>query len=147
MTGPVTRFFRMEGGQRRLLLEAFRELSRSRRALARKPVRELLTGSEGQPGESSAPDELVGNSELAKQIGWAVRAASAYTPWSSSCLVQVIAAQKMLRERGIGGVIYLGTARGDAAGFKAHAWLKHGETFITGEAGHEQYQVLTTFSW
>lgn len=137
----------MEGGQRRLLLEAFRALSRSRRALARKPIRELLAGSEGQLADGSDPVEEAGISKLANEIGWAVRAAAAYTPWNSSCLVQVIAAQNMLRDRGIGGVIYLGTARGDGEDFKAHAWLKHGDAFITGEAGHEQYQVLTTFSW
>jgi hypothetical protein len=29
----------------------------------------------------------------------------------------------------------------------AHAWLKCGDVFITGEAGHEQYRVLSAFSW
>ena len=30
--------------------------------------------------------------EQARAIGWAVRAASRYLPWSSTCLVQVLAA-------------------------------------------------------
>ena len=147
MTGPIVKFFRLEAGQRRLLIQAFSELSRARKALSRNPVRELIAGNESQPGDEIS---RAGSREVATQagnIGWAVRAAAAYVPWKSSCLVQVIAAQKMLRSRGIGGVVYLGAARGEGEEFRAHAWLKCGDAFITGEAGHEDYRVLSTFSW
>ena len=33
------------------------------------------------------------------------------------------------------------------SGLEAHAWLKCGELFITGESGHERYAVVSTFSW
>ena len=147
MSGPFVRFLRLDGVRRRLLIQALSELYRARKALSRKPIRELIAGSEILPGDEVSP---VGDAEDAGQasnIGWAVRAAAAYAPWKSSCLVQVIAAQKMMRARGIGGVIYLGTTRGDGEEFAAHAWLKHGDVFVKGEAGHEEYRVLTRFSW
>ena len=147
MSGPLVRFLRLEGGQRRLLVQALVELFRARKALSRTPIRELIAGSEIRPGDEVVE---VGNPEdagKAGNIGWAIRAAAAYAPWKNSCLVQVIAAQKMMRARGIGGAIYLGATRGREDEFAAHAWLKHGDTFVTGEAGHEEYRVLTTFSW
>jgi hypothetical protein len=84
-------------------------------------------------------------------VGWAVQAASRYTPWSNTCLVQVLAAQRMLRERGIAGAIYIGAVPGDGSsgsvGLEAHAWLKCGDLFVTGEAGHTRYTVVSSFSW
>ena len=147
MTRAITKFFRLGADQRRLLLQAVPELARSRRALSRRPVRELIAGVEEHSGEVVKQVLDSSEAELAGQIGWAVRAAAAYTPWNNSCLVQVIAAQNMMRSRGVGGAIYLGAARGEGEEFAAHAWLKHGDVFVTGEAGHEEYQVLTTFSW
>lgn len=147
MTGPITRFFRLEGEQRRLLLQAFSELHRARRALSQKPFRELIDGLEAHKGEfygSAGGQDVQGQ---ARAVAWAVRVASAYAPWKSSCLAQVLAAQKLMQARGIGGAMYIGAARGEENDFSAHAWLKHGETFITGESGHDQYKVLTTFTW
>ena len=147
MTGPVTRFFRLEGEQRRLLLQAFSELRRARKALSQRPFRELIDGLEAHKGEfvDSAGGQDV--HERARKVAWAVRVASAYAPWKSNCLVQVLAAQKLMQARGIGGAMYIGAARGEEHDFSAHAWLKHGETFITGESGHDRYKVLTTFTW
>ena len=59
----------------------------------------------------------------------------------------------MLHKRLLPGVIYIGAAAGEAggagtnAGLDAHAWLKCDEAFITGEAGHERYAVVSAFSW
>lgn len=149
MTAPIIKFARLERARRRLLMQAVYELYWARRQLARKPVRESLAGIEDHSAENTSGAVQVGDPVEAKNIGWAVRTASRITPWSNSCLVQVVAAQKIMCSRGIGGVIYVGTQLGEEnkEGFKAHAWLKHGEAFVTGEAGHDQYQVLTTFTW
>ena len=63
--------------------------------------------------------------------------------------MQVLAAQRMLQDRGIAGVIYLGATIDKKAeeNMRAHAWLKCDDQFITGEQGHEDYPVLTRFSW
>jgi hypothetical protein len=57
----------------------------------------------------------------------------------------------MLQKRGIAGVFYLGAtksgSRDETPGFLAHAWLKCNGEFITGEAGHRDYTVISSFSW
>lgn len=147
MTAPFIRFFRLEGEQRRLLMRAFFELFRARKALSKRPFRELIDGLDTHPGEVvSAIQEQAAEGQV-KTVAWAIRVASRYAPWHSSCLVQVLAAQRLMQARGIGGAIYVGAARGEEQAFSAHAWLKHGETFITGESGHDQYKILTTFTW
>jgi hypothetical protein len=65
--------------------------------------------------------------------------------------VQVLTAQRMLQQRGIAGAFFLGAEMGSGIdqgkAFAAHAWLKCGQEFITGEAGHEHYKVVSCFSW
>jgi len=89
--------------------------------------------------------------EIALRVGWAVRTASRFTPWNSTCLVQVLTAQRMLQQSGIAGTFFLGAEMGSGndqrEAFAAHAWLKCGQEFITGEAGHERYKVVSSFSW
>ena len=133
-----------------MFLAAFWQLGRARWDLRRRPVREVLAGF-GRPGEDDrAFEPTPGQLETASGIGRAVRAAAARTPWDSSCLVQVLAAQRMLRARGIGGEVFIGADTADEQGnpgFSAHAWLLCGEAFVTGEAGHARYQPVMSFSW
>jgi hypothetical protein len=88
--------------------------------------------------------------KTASGIGRAVRAAAARTPWDSSCLVQVLAAQRMLRGRGIGGEVFIGADTANEQGkpgFSAHAWLMCGDAFVTGEGGYERFTVVSRFTW
>lgn len=116
-------------------------------------VAELTLHRGAFDGPAVGPEAL----DQAQRIGWAVQAAAGYTPWRSSCLVQVLAAQRMLQRRLLPGAIYIGALLEEGpgegadpetnAGLDAHAWLKCGEVFITGESGHERYAVVTAFSW
>lgn len=85
-------------------------------------------------------------------IGYLVSTAAQFTPWQSLCLTQVLVVQRLLAKRGIAGQFYLGVRRGceltdDPMGLSAHAWLQCGEEIVSGAAGHEQYTVVSTFSW
>jgi hypothetical protein len=134
-----------------LFLVAFARLGSVRLALGRSSFRGMIRGLTVHPGQVASTPPGPADLRRAEAVGWAVRAASRYTPWSSTCLVQVLAAQRMLRERAIPGAFYIGAAPGEggagAVGLEAHAWLKCGERFITGEAGHQRYTVVSTFSW
>jgi hypothetical protein len=67
----------------------------------------------------------------ARRIGWAVRATAAFMPFRAACLQQAVAAQAMLRRRGITGVVHLGMdRRGDRR--EAHAWLEAAGVRMTG---------------
>jgi len=85
-------------------------------------------------------------------IGRLVAAAGRVTPWQSLCLTQVLVVQRLLAKRNIPGQFYLGVRRGcertdDPTGLSAHAWLQCGEDIVNGRAGHEQFTVVSTFSW
>lgn len=88
----------------------------------------------------------------ASWIGALVASAAKYTPWQSPCLAQVLTMQRLLAARGIPGQFYLGVRKGageggDSEGLQAHAWLECGDLIVNGVAGHEEYAVVSTFSW
>ena len=143
-------FLALDAQRRRLFLGAFRRLRTARRALREQPFRDLLPVA-GAPGDATplaAPSNR--DMERAQAIGWAVRTAARYAPGDNSCLVQVLAARDLLQEAGIAGTVFIGAGQdaGESnAGFAAHAWLKCGDAFVTGEAGHERYAVIAVVSW
>jgi hypothetical protein len=78
-------------------------------------------------------------------IGWAVRTASVRTPWSSTCLVQALAAAAMLRRRKIPCTLFLGVAR-DVQQIIAHAWLCCGDDVLTGQEPIQRFAQISAFS-
>jgi hypothetical protein len=150
---PLRQFLRLDRQRQRLFLEAWRVLGSVRLDLRSTPFKRLVAGFTLHRGPFAAPAVGPEALEQARRIGWAVRAAARYTPWRSTCLVQVLAAQRMLQQRLLPGAIFIGAAAGEGggleanAGLNAHAWLKCGEAFITGESGHERYAVVSAFSW
>lgn len=157
MLRPLRQFLRLDRQRQRLFLEAWSALGSVRLALRSTPFKQLVAELTLHRGPVDAPAVGPEALEQARRIGWAVLAAAAYTPWRSSCLVQVLAAQRMLQQRLLPGAIYIGALLeegpgADASpetnyGLDAHAWLKCGDAFISGESGHERYTVVTAFSW
>ena len=65
-----------------------------------------------------------------------MRAVGRRFPWLFICLPQAMAAQAMLRRRGIASSITFGARRPSVQGGKAaelHAWLHHGDQMLTGQ--------------
>ena len=84
--------------------------------------------------------------ELANTIGRAVVSASRHTPWNSNCLTQAFTAQRMLNRNQIPGLFFLGLKK-NSEQLQAHAWLKCDDHILTGKHGHEDYTIMSTFSW
>ncbi len=155
MFRKLTAFRALDPQQRRLFLRAYYLLASMRLAIAMRPFKRLVAGLETHHGEAEQSPLTTAQLACAHQVGRAVRTAANNTPWQSACLVQALAAQRMLQQRGIGGAFYLGAAtraatqaeNSEPPGLAAHAWLKCNDDFITGEAGHEQYAILSSFSW
>ncbi|WP_025716574.1 lasso peptide biosynthesis B2 protein [Paenibacillus sp. 1-18] len=80
-----------------------------------------------------------------RHISHAVELASRYTPWHSSCLVQAIAAMTLLRRRKLDCTLYLGTAKNAAGRLTAHAWVRSGPIYVTGEREMEAFTVVGIF--
>ena len=151
MLRRIRKFLALDWQHKKLFLQAYLVLGKVRFSLLRRPFKKLVV-------ELNVSRDAVVQTPLepsaraaALALGWAVRTAANFTPWESTCLVQVLAAQRLLQKRGIAGVFYLGatnTGAGDEApGFQAHAWLKCDGEFITGESGHRNYTVISSFSW
>jgi len=82
-----------------------------------------------------------------KRIQWAISAAARRTPWDSACLAQSLTGASLLRRKNIPARLYLGLAKDKSGtGYCAHAWLRCGETILTGAGGHERFHVIAVFS-
>ena len=151
MPGRLRRYLALDRSRRRLLWPAWFALGTARIKLMLTPLKKMTEGLARHEDSASTPGLKAPDAKQARDVGWAVQAASTATPWNSSCLVQVLAAQKMLQRRGIPGVFYIGAAPGEnppaSSRLEAHAWLICGSDVITGEPGHERFTVLAAFSW
>lgn len=82
---------------------------------------------------------------LQRKVSKAVHAMSRLTWWESQCLVKAVAAMKMLKRRGVESTLYLGSGRDDNGAMIAHAWLRSGTYYVTGNEGLERYAVVAVF--
>jgi hypothetical protein len=151
MIRRLRKFLALDRQQKKLFIQAFFLLGWARISLLRKPFKVLFAELNLHRESVLQPPLEPSAQETARSIGWAVRTAASFTPWESTCLVQVLAAQRLLQKRGIAGVFYLGATntrvRDETSGFSAHAWLMCNGEFITGESGHRNYTVISSFSW
>ncbi|HAF31145.1 MAG TPA: lasso peptide biosynthesis B2 protein [Bacteroidales bacterium] len=67
-------------------------------------------------------------------------------PWKVKCFEEAIAAKKVLEKYKINSTLYLGVNKSVKNSLIAHAWLKSGDVFITGEKGHKQYAITGFYS-
>ncbi len=100
----------------------------------------------GQPMAESVRQVSPEHVRLIRRVAWAVKRASALTPWPSVCFPQAVTAKMLLRQRGLSSTLYLGAAFNDARDLTAHAWLRCGPLYVTGGPGHRQFRVVASFA-
>lgn len=128
-----------------LLAEAWLSLAWSR-LLIFLPFRRIapLLGAPGCETEWQEPPRDM-QIEL-DRVADAVRIASRAAWWECKCLVQALAAMRMLKRRGIGSTLYLGTGRDKAGRLAAHAWLRSGSRIITGAEERYRFTVVGMYA-
>lgn len=136
------------GPRRRLALEAYGLLGVCRLLILALPFKFLaarLMGWFMAETLTRMPDRAQAR---AADVGWAVRRMADHTPWQSTCLAQALAAQNMLRRRGLGSTVYLGVARHREAtqGLEAHAWLRCGDAIVTGAEEMDDFQSVASYA-
>ncbi len=67
----------------------------------------------------------------AERVAWAVSKASRYVP-RSTCLVQAMAAKRLLANLGHEAELHIGVAKDDEDRLEAHAWVESGGEILTG---------------
>jgi hypothetical protein len=141
----LCKFVRLPLVEKLLLLEAALHMAPARLAVLWLPFRMIAPLLGRQRCES--PLEVAPKQEhTAQLIGAAVTTISRHSFWRSTCLVQAVAAQLMLKRRGIPATLYLGTARDMEKHLLAHSWVRCGHEILTGAAGHERFTIVASFS-
>jgi hypothetical protein len=95
---------------------------------------------------ASRPPRRVSRFALAEVawITWAVETVGA-KPWMRAlCLPRALAAQAMLRRRGIASRLCLGVAR-EGTGLAAHAWIELGNDVVVGGREAPRFTRLVEF--
>lgn len=81
-----------------------------------------------------------------KHITKAIRVISRYTPWKSTCMVRAVAALQMLEKRGIESTLYMGVAKDKKGQMIAHAWLRSGAYYVSGDDAMKGFVVVEKFA-
>lgn len=103
-------------------------------------------GRLGTLDEETAPTDDPGSRQAAERVSWAVSATSRWVPWRATCLMEAVAAKKLLERRGVSSTLYLGVASADPeTAFEAHAWLRCGTAIVTGDAERQRFTAVTAF--
>ena len=79
------------------------------------------------------------------RIAWAVRAAAIRAPFRAVCYQQGLAAQMMLRRRGLDSQLYFGAAHHQGQGLTAHVWVRCGGIDVVGGEEAHLYPPLAQF--
>jgi len=148
MLKNVRKYFLLTGQQKKLFFEAYLTLGYYRIAILICTFKSLVSELD-QNGNSTGVELFNEKKPFALLIGKAITTAANHIPLESACLVQALTAQRMLRKRNIPGMFHLGVSMNSARNdpLEAHAWLICGGEILTGEVWHENYTIISTFSW
>ena len=83
--------------------------------------------------------------DAVRRIRWAIISTAARVPWRTLCFQQGLAAQLMLRRRGIPSVLHYGAAQDDRSGLHAHVWVRDGHIDVVGGEIAHLFSVLVEF--
>lgn len=134
---------RLPAHERRLAAEAALLLAGARLAIAIVPFARL---SRLFMRPASGP-ELEGAERAAARaaVRRALHRGARRLPGQTVCFPRAVAAQAMLRRRGVSTVLYCGAARAPETGLAAHVWLADGDEGIVGQRAAAGRAVLARY--
>lgn len=101
------------------LIEAGAMLAAASAAIRWLPFRRVMAAA-GWRGVTSPPDDAAGS---ALRVRWAVERLAEVVPWRAVCFQRGLAAQWMLRRRGIPSFLHYGVDGRAPDGISAHVWI------------------------
>jgi hypothetical protein len=143
MTPLLRRIQRLSATDRMRLVEAVIALTCARLGVLFLPfvlVRRTVDACAMIPARDSIADEVLA------RVPWAVRAAARRLPFTTTCLVQALAAAAMLQRRGHACSLRFGVRRGGRAGdaLDGHAWLEYQGAIVIGAIAElSEYAALS----
>lgn len=100
----------------------------------------------GLKSQETAAEVRAADVPSIQQITRAIRGGSKLTPWKSTCMVRAVAALNMLEKRGIESTLYMGVARDKQGQMIAHAWLRSGPYYVSGDDAMRGFVVVEKFA-
>lgn len=141
--GPQGRGARHSPRRLALLAEAALALVIAKLALRAFPFRHLVRVFSLRP---SRPElEGVARAQVREEVSWAISAAARRLPVSFACFPRAIAAQAMMRRRGVGATLYYGAARVPSQGLTTHVWVQDGAVGVVGHLEASHFRMLACY--
>jgi len=139
----LVKFWRLPAGHRHLLIEAALWLLVARLALRVFPFRWLAWFC----ARRSQGAEVVGagHERLRQAVRWAIHTATQHLPGETACFPRAIAAQAMLRRRGVSTTLYYGAATIAGRGLTTHVWVQDGPEGVVGHLAAREYHTLARY--
>jgi hypothetical protein len=128
---------------RRLVIEAAISLAAARLMLRVLPFRSMARLLRLKP--RGPEPSLEARTRLLSEVPRAIAAAARRLPGESVCFPVAIAAQAMLRRRGLPTTLYCGAGRSEGVGVRLHAWLCYREQGIVGHEALEEFVVVARY--
>jgi hypothetical protein len=139
----IRKFHLLKWGDRLLLAESLFVLALASLLVAFLPFRRIARIAAWKTGITNLSTEE--RRSLAKRIRWAISAVAHRVPWKAVCFQQGLAAQFMLRRRGIPSVLYYGAAPDGEKGLSAHVWIRDGDVDVIGGEIADRFAILAKF--
>jgi hypothetical protein len=141
----INKFLNLTWRERLLLIESSVLLGAVQLIITLLPFR-WLAHYLGEQINESAARQSARQQDTVQKVGWGIAVINRCSPWKSKCLAQAVAAKIMLRRRKIASTLYLGVNKDACDNIIAHAWLKSGDSVVTGDLGKECFTVVATFT-
>lgn len=138
----IRTFFSLDISMLLILIEAFLFLGWAR-ILLYFPFSKI-TSLLGYHMEETSFADVNRHAEI-QELTEALNIMSRHTFWESKCLVRAIAGMAMLKRRKLESTLYLGTGKDASGKMIAHAWLRCGNSYITGAEVMSDFTVVSLF--
>ena len=116
-----------------MLVRAALALVSARIDYGRAPVQTLIgdlqARSEARPLAATPGGR---DADRIERLRWALTALGRRMPFRADCMIQVLAAERIMLGWGLRPRFFLGVERSAEDGFAAHVWLKLGDQIVTG---------------
>ncbi len=142
-TDLLRRFWRLPWQDRLLILETVLWLAIAGLAIAVLPFRHVGLLAARPIRRPELPRQA--RAQKVRRIRSAIITTAARVPWRALCFQQGLAAQFMLRRRGIPSVLYFGAAQDGRNGLYAHVWVRDGDVDVIGGGNAYRFAILATF--
>jgi hypothetical protein len=143
MQGFLGKWHKTSWRDRVLLCEAMIALASARIAVGVLPFQTVCRAA-GRI-RVNRPVENEARAVIVRQVRWAIHACARRAPFRAVCVQQGLAAQTMLRRRGVPSLLYFGAALDRVRGLEAHVWVRDGESDVVGCEESYRFAILARF--